>query len=215
MAGSRGETRAPLDSHSRRARIETAENSTVPSTAPTAPAEPSFRPPDVQRLYEEHGEFVHALLSRLADRAGDPDDLTQEEFVVAWRHLRDFQGGSARAWLCRIALKVAADARRKAWFRRVLHVDATPALRDERTPEAVAQAREGHALAAAVLERMAEKKRTVFILYELQGLSGQEIADVLQCPLETVHTRLFHARREFVSQFEMAQADPVARGGRR
>lgn len=163
-------------------------------------SEDTLNPLDLERMYEDHADFVRALLARLLGNEGDPDDLTQEVFLVALsRHPGCVL--SPRGWLCQIAVKLAAGTRRRARFRRALRVMMSPAEADRRTPEVVAEAREATRRVYAVLDAMPEKKRTVFILFEMMGLGGQEIADSLGIPLRTVHTRLFHARREFVAAY--------------
>jgi RNA polymerase sigma-70 factor (ECF subfamily) len=170
----------------------------VPRPAPILLEEDPFETLDFKRLYEKHGEFIRALLGRLLGPAGDADDLTQEVFMVALRRLSVDHVRSPRAWLCQIAVNVAATARRRYRIRRFFGFSDPQDPGDSLTPEALAEARERIRNVEVILGRMSEKKRTVFILFEVQGLSGQEIADVLCCPLQTVHTRLYHARREFM-----------------
>jgi RNA polymerase sigma-70 factor (ECF subfamily) len=165
-----------------------------------------FDAPSVQALYEEHVDYVRTLVARLLGPAVDPDDVTQEVFIVAWRRIRRFDGENARAWLRKIAIHLAASYRRRARVRRFFGPETAGTLLDSRTPERVAQASEETRLAYSLLETMSPKRRTVFILFELQGLTGEEIAVALGCPLETVRTRLFHARRELRSRWEAVVA---------
>lgn len=176
---------------------------------------PPAEPCEIEALYARHGDFVHALVARLVGSGGDADDVTQEVFVLAWRKIASFHGGSARAWLTQIAVKRAAAARRRSWVRHLLKLPTMADPVDARTPERLAAAREGSDRVQAVLEQLTEKKRTVFILFEVEGFSGQEIAEILGCPLQTVHTRLYHARREFVALFNAAEAASAGRGDRR
>src|SRR6185312_14550791 len=65
------------------------------------------------------------------------------------------------------------------------------------TPEGQLQQAQAQVQVAKILERMRPKKREVFALFEIEGLSGEEIARRVGCPVDTVWTRLFHARKEF------------------
>ena len=153
---------------------------------------------DLQALYEAHGAYVRRLRAHLLGPGVDPDDVTQDVFMGAWRKLDEFHDENPRAWLSRIAVKRASYWRRRMWVGRFLGLDALarePA--DLRTPEDAAMHEEARRLVYRVLDRMSQKRRTVFVLFELQGMSGEEIAHTLGCPLRTVHTRLFRARREF------------------
>ena len=73
---------------------------------------------------------------------------------------------------------------------------------DHLTPERLLEGEQDLRLVYSVLDTLPEKKRAVFILFELQGLSGAEIADLLRCPLDTVKTRLHYAREAFFSELE-------------
>ena len=163
--------------------------------------------PDLHALYEDHADHVRGLLARLLGPGGDPDDVTQEVFLVAMRRLgslRDEAG--ARRWLCAIALKLALAARRKRALRRFVGLDAAEDLAGPARADDAFEAAEASRRTYALLERVGEKKRTVFILYELQGLSGEEIAALVRCPLKTVWTRLHHARREFATALQRTLA---------
>ena len=168
-------------------------------------------PPDLQRLYQEHAGYLRTLLARLLGPWGDPDDVTQEVFVIAWRKLPRLRPGDLRPWLTSIAVKRASEARRRSWLRRFLFLDRTSELIDRRTPERVAEANEADRIVYAALDQLSERKRLVFILYEIQGMSGEEIAEALDCPLKTVWTRLYYARREFAALAEPALHAPPER----
>jgi RNA polymerase sigma-70 factor (ECF subfamily) len=157
--------------------------------------------PDFQRLYEENGAFVHSLAKRLLGARGDPDDLTQEVFLLALRKLPECWVSNPRAWLCRVTVKLAANARRLAWLQHLLGLEHSEPLVDSRTPEQLVQAREATREVYAVLDTLSEKKRTVFILFEMQGLTCPEIAEALGCSAHTAYSRLHYARREFMARY--------------
>lgn len=166
----------------------------------------SGRDPPVafEELFERYGDFVRVLMAQLVGPdAGDPDDLAQEVFLVVLRHFPGVKIDSPGSWLYQISLRVAGNARRVARLRRVLMFGARTELEhcDRRTPEVLAGAREESRRLFAALEKLSEKKRTVFVLFELQGLTGQQVADTVKIPLKTAHTRLYHARREFLAAY--------------
>lgn len=161
--------------------------------------------------FAEHGDYVHALLVRMSGPSGDADDLLQEVFLVAWRRWDDWDSSlPVRAWLTGIAAKVASTARRRSRWRRLVGLQAAAELPARGTPATDFESAEAARAVYAALDGLAEKKRTAFILYEIQGLSGEEIARIAGCPLKTVWTRLFHARREFAAALAKTRSAPEA-----
>ena len=152
----------------------------------------------LKRVYEEHGPWIRAALARLGGPEVDADDLLHEVFLVALKRPDVFiNNDEPRAWLYGVAVNVAAAARRRARVRRWFGLEAAEAITDGRTPERSVEQSDAKKHVYAALDQLSEKKRTVFILFELEGLSGEEIAKAVDCPLKTVWTRLFHARKEF------------------
>lgn len=185
----------------------------VHSPAPIAANFATPRLTDLQALYEEHAAFVRRLARHLLGPARDPDDVTQEVFLLAWRLRHEYRGGSTRAWLGQMTLLICAHERRRGRLWRFLgleHAADVPAPGD---PELSAEAREAMPAVDAALQSMPERQRVVFVLFEIHGFSGKEIAEMLGCPEGTVHTRLFHGRRAF---FERVDPELIARwsGGR-
>jgi RNA polymerase sigma-70 factor (ECF subfamily) len=149
-------------------------------------------------LFETWFHFVLRTCCSLGLSGADAEDALQDTFIVADRQLRTFSGGSLAAWLHRIAANVVSARHRRNRVRQALFSlwaprEGAPVERPDRLLEAE-QARED---VARVLSRMTPKKREVFALFELEGLSGEEIAARVGCPVNTVWTRLFHARRDF------------------
>jgi RNA polymerase sigma-70 factor, ECF subfamily len=130
-----------------------------------------------RELYDRHFDMIHGLARRLGTPSAELDDVTQEVFSNAFNKLARFGEGNFTHWIHSICANVVTDHHRK---RRV---------RDAQAEHQVAQ----------ILERMRPKHREVFALFELEGLSGEEIAARVSCPVNTVWTRLYHARRAFVS----------------
>jgi len=154
-----------------------------------------------RELFDAHFEFVWAVARRLGTPQGELDDVCQEVFVVVFKKLADFTHGRFTTWLYRIVANVVSDRHRKRRFRDALRTLAETvlpaALAPAQTPEAAMHERESEAQVNKVLERMAPKKREVFALYELEALSGEEIAERVGCKVDTVWTRLHYARKDF------------------
>lgn len=164
-----------------------------------ADASPTSNGLDVRAVHAAHADFVWARLQRLGVRPGDLEDLFQEVFVVVHRRLHTFDGRAPiEAWLIGICAKVAAAQRRRAHVRREELVEHVPevATAEHAQDEAVAR-REDEARLQRALARLDPDKRTVFVMFELEEMSCQQIAEALEVPVGTVHSRLFAARKLF------------------
>lgn len=153
-------------------------------------------------LYEKHAAFVMNTARSLGTPPAESEDVAQEVFLIAFRRLDRFTTGQLRTWLYRICANVVSDHHRR---RRVRQAFAS-LLPDGRAPDSPAPGPtpEGHVArkqaqekVSQILARMSPKKREVFALFELDGLTGPEIAERVGCPVDTVWTRLHHARRDF------------------
>jgi len=153
-----------------------------------------------RQLYDAHFDFAYRVARRLGTPVEEVEDVCQEAFLVAFRKLGSFKEGRFSTWLYRICANVASDRHRRRRVRRAFAAlwsgegELSPG---PRTPEHEYQSAEAEALVSRILERMAPKKREVFALFELEGLSGDEVAERVGCKVATVWTRLFHARKEF------------------
>jgi RNA polymerase sigma-70 factor (ECF subfamily) len=156
---------------------------------------------DFDEVYVRYFHHVSRWIRALGGPTTDLDDLTQETFIVVQRKLDQFDGRHLSAWLYRIAKNVVSDHRRRAWFRRFgrgsdLDLDAVGSVGDG--PSEIAEKREAERTLEAVLARMSPAHRAAFVLYEVEGYTGEDIAAMEQIPVNTVYTRLHHARKQFV-----------------
>jgi RNA polymerase sigma-70 factor (ECF subfamily) len=168
-------------------------------------------PLEFETIYATYFQHVCRWVRAFGCPAADVDDLTQEVFLVVRRKLDGFDGRNLPAWLYRISQRTVSDHRRRAWFRRILHrtheeLD-TFASQDEGPSQAL-QRREALRIVESVLAKMSPRRRSAFVLFEVEGYTGEEIAELEQIPLNTVYTRLHHARRDFVTL--VAQATGTA-----
>ncbi len=155
----------------------------------------------LRQLYQAHAATVRRLLLRLGVRDADVDDLVHDAFVVAARRNAEFEGrSSARTWLCGIAVKLAAAHRRRRRARELFAWRSAHDLtHDDGSPLRSFEQSEAKRVLQRALDGLSTQKRAVLVLYEIEQLSGEEIAEIVDCPLKTVWTRLFYARREFAA----------------
>jgi RNA polymerase sigma-70 factor (ECF subfamily) len=151
-------------------------------------------------LYRLHRRDVARLAGRMLGPRGDLEDLIQEVFIQVFRSLPNFRGDSRfTTWLHRVTVNVALMHLRALRSRPQLGpeapADATPAVDTESPLDGVARNERLRAL-YRILDQLSDKKRTVFVLHDLEGLPAGDIAKLVGSPVLTVRTRLFYARRE-------------------
>lgn len=140
----------------------------------------------LRSIYEQHGAYVVRCLRYLGVPSADLDDALQEVFLVVHRRLDSFREGSSfRSWLYAITLNVVRHARRRQRPRASLDEIPEPEASDRG-----ALAFEARRELLAILSFLDEEKREVVVLYHLEQLTLQEIADATGAPLQTVHSRL-------------------------
>ena len=159
-------------------------------------------PAAFRQLFREHRASVARLVHRMTGGSSELEDLVQEVFVQVHKSLGSFRREARLStWIYRIAINVVLMHRRAQRSRpSLLPVAGDTGLVDEDQPdEQLARRRRVSAL-YRLLERMSEKKRTVYVLHEIEGLSPAEIAQVVGAPVLTVRTRLFYARRTLLAE---------------
>lgn len=145
------------------------------------------------------------LLSRFVRDASEVEDVTQEAFIKAYRALPSFRGDSAfYTWLYRIGINTAKNYLVSLGRRAptVTGVDSEEAegieegdqLRDLNTPENQMMTRQLAATVNQALQELPEELRTAIMLREIDGMSYEEIAQIMNCPIGTVRSRIFRAR---------------------
>jgi RNA polymerase sigma-70 factor, ECF subfamily len=158
-------------------------------------------PPSFEELYRATFGFVTRTLRRLGVSEAGLDDAIQDVYLVVHRRLDSFEGRSTPAtWIYGIARRVAADHRR----REVRQPEPVPELEVDGhdSPYERLAAAQGMEQIGRLLDELPEDRREVFVLAELEGLSGPEIARCLDLDLETVYWRLRKGRREWTSAIE-------------
>jgi RNA polymerase sigma-70 factor (ECF subfamily) len=158
---------------------------------------------DVQAIYREHYSALWRFLLHLGVPRSDVPDVTHNVFLIAFRRLSTFeQRSSLRTWLCGIALRVGRDHLRSAAVR--LEVSAA-----DPTLSAGASAPADHGrrddrleLAERLLDSLSAEQREVFVLHELEQMTGSEIAALMGTSVGTVRSRLRRARDSVRKQLE-------------
>jgi RNA polymerase sigma-70 factor (ECF subfamily) len=144
------------------------------------------------------------LVSRFVRNPTDALDVTQEAFIKAYRALPNFRGDSAfYTWMYRIAVNtaknyLAVQARRPAEsdqdIEEIEQIEGENALKEQATPEHMLLTDEIQRTVVEAIEKLPDDLRTAITLREVEGLSYEEIAAVMECPIGTVRSRIFRAR---------------------
>jgi RNA polymerase sigma-70 factor (ECF subfamily) len=162
-------------------------------------------------LVAKYQRKLGRLLSRMVRDPSEVEDVTQEAFIKAYRALPSFRGESAfYTWLYRIAINTAKNylvalGRRAPTTTEFDHEDAenfeeAEGLRDSATPESELHGKQIATTVNRAMEALPEDLRTAITLREIEGLSYEEIAGVMNCPIGTVRSRIFRAREAIAAE---------------
>ncbi|MBX7100219.1 MAG: RNA polymerase sigma factor [Myxococcaceae bacterium] len=173
---------------------------------------------DFDQVWRLHGRALGRWAARLSGTMVDAADVVQDVLLVVHRRLPEFQGDAEQlpGWLFRITENVVRQKRRREKFRRWLGGSAEEVAGEVPSgapdAEGTLEARQGLRRAQQVLESLSEKHRTLIILFEVEQLSGQEIADLLSMKVTTVWVNLHRARQKFLAAQRALDAQEAARG---
>ena len=154
---------------------------------------------------------VERLLSRIIRNQDEIQDVAQESFIKAYRALANFRGDSAfYTWLYRISVNTAKNYLVSQGRRAPTSTgyDAEEAesfedavgLRDNATPDALLMSKQIAEIVNSTIDKLPEELRTAITLREIEGLSYEEIAQIMDCPIGTVRSRIFRAREAVAEQ---------------
>jgi RNA polymerase sigma-70 factor, ECF subfamily len=183
--------------------------------APPSPDKAGGAPLDVEAAYCAHVEDVARWARRLGGPTAEVEDIVHEVFLVVQRRVGEWRGDARiTTWLYEITLRVVRDRRRRwrwprwSWTASSAGFEVSGPGRDPTElasdqPDALdlLQRREATTLLYRILDGIGEKYRTVIILFELEGLSGEEIAKLTKTSLSNVWVRLFRARQKVLKGF--------------
>ena len=200
---------SPVRQHSR----VPADGSPSAAAAHPAPGPVATAPLDVKTIYGRHADDVARWARRFGGPRLDVEDIVHEVFLVVQRRSHEWRGDAqVTTWLYEITFRVVRDRRARGWWRRwstgVVAGESRGAANDLAElpvdqPNALdlLQRREATAALYDILDGIGEKYRTVIILFELEGLSGEEIAALTGISLANVWVRLHRARQKVLKRF--------------
>jgi len=164
-------------------------------------------------LVVKYQRKIFRLLSRLIRDQAEIEDVAQEAFIKAYRALANFRGDSAfYTWLYRIAINTAknylvsqgrrAPTSTPSDIEDAETFDDSDHLRDLNTPDSMLVTKQVGEAVNRAIDRLPEDLRTAIVLRELEGLSYEEIAESMQCPIGTVRSRIFRAREAIATELK-------------
>ena len=171
----------------------------------------AFARPSFESVYRAHGRPVARWAIRLLGPKADFEDIVQDVFLVVRRRLPEFRGeAEITTWLYEITVRVVQRWRLRArWWSWVTGRGQSPGrarvsmvriAESSSDPQALLEARERAYIFYQLLDELSEAQRTTFILFEVEGLSGAQIAEITGTKVNAVWVRLSRARRKFMER---------------
>jgi RNA polymerase sigma-70 factor (ECF subfamily) len=155
---------------------------------------------DTARVFREHAAYVWRVLRRLGVQESEVEDVCQEVFLVVHRKLGSFEGRSSlRTWVYGICVRAASDYRKRGFRQKETVTDAPPEVASASDPHDEATGRQARFLLDKIVGELDDEKRAVFVLYEIEELTMNDVATAVGCPLQTAYSRL-HAARAIVEK---------------
>jgi RNA polymerase sigma-70 factor, ECF subfamily len=165
-------------------------------------AEPMAPALELDAVYATWFPSVYRWVRAQVGPHADFEDITQDVFVVVQRKLAGFDGQNLAGWLYRITQRTVSDYRRRSWFRNLFQRPREIAFDEIHTSAAnqseLLERSEEQRRFYRVVARMNKKWRDAFVLFEIDGYSGDEIACMQGIPAATVRTHLHRARKQFL-----------------
>lgn len=164
-----------------------------------------------ERIYDERFADVARWVRAFGGRAPDVLDLAQDVFIVALRRLPEFDGQNLPGWLYQITRRKMRDYRRLSWIQHLFtnrngNTFDVSALGVDQLQHV--ENVERQVMLDSLLNRLPDEQRAAFVLFELDGLTGAEIAEIQQVPINTVWARIHRARHRLQARASAAQKAP-------
>jgi RNA polymerase sigma-70 factor (ECF subfamily) len=154
---------------------------------------------DFDAIYERWFEDVSRWVRAMGGPDAEREDLVQDVFVVVHRRLPDFDGENLAGWLYQIARRRVRDFLRLSWVKHLL-IHSVPLadglVEKGASPAEALETKEKRELLGALLKKLNESERAALVLFELDGLSGEQIATLQGVPVNTVWVRIHKARKK-------------------
>ena len=157
-----------------------------------------------EQLYKEHSGFVYSVALRVSQNSADAQEVTQDVFMKVYRGLKGFQGKSSlRTWIYRIAVNTALNQCHKSnrlpsTGEEYDYAVATMTARNSASE--TADEHDNEAILVTLMGFLNPEQRMIIILREIEGFSYQEIAEMVNIPVNTVRTRLKRAREALLEK---------------
>ena len=157
------------------------------------------------RALADHSDSLKTYAGRMLNDSQLAEDVTQDAFLALYRHLSQVPSSAYRPWLYRVCRNLCLDHLRRRKFKLRLFRDIekdddrphVPVDEFGERPDQIAESRETQRVMEEAIQNLSTRFREAFLLCEMQGLSYEDAAAVLGCPVKTVSTRLFRARQRF------------------
>jgi RNA polymerase sigma-70 factor (ECF subfamily) len=186
---------------------------TIPALGPGDAATPSR---SFDELYERWFETVSRWVRALGACDADRDDVVQEVFLVVHRRLSDFDGQNEAGWLYQIARRKVRDYRRLLWIKHLFGLSNVSVegslLSTHRGPLEELETKRKSELLTQLLDQLNEDQRAAFVLFEIEGVGGEEIAALTGVPVNTIWGRIFKARKALRKQLQRLEKRPSHHG---
>lgn len=171
-----------------------------PNTSTDALATVAFN-----EVMAEHANALKAFAGRMLGDDVQAEDTAQDAFLAYYRHMHKVPENAVRPWLYRVTRNLCLDQLRRRKFKLRLFRDLqssenfelTPVDLRSNRPDEQAQSEEASRAIEQAIQALPNRFREAFVLCEVQGLSYEEAAGIMGCPVKTVSTRLFRARQRF------------------
>lgn len=190
-----------------------------PDLAPQKAEKPQAEPPaalDFRTLYERWFDDVSRWVRAMGGPEADREDLVQDVFLVVHRRLPDFDGQNVAGWLYQIARHRVRDFRRLLWVKHLLFgsVPLSESLsKNGASPVDSLETNEKRRTLERLLEKLNESERAAIVLFEIDGYSGEEIAQIQGVPLNTVWARIHKARKKLQAALAKLETSEQRRVG--
>jgi RNA polymerase sigma-70 factor (ECF subfamily) len=156
--------------------------------------------PSLREIFDEYSKYIWRSLRHFGVAEADVEDVCQEVFITVHRKLPEFEGRSSlKTWLYGICLRTASDYRRRAYNRRERVMADADQLAEQAAPRNTDAPAESRQLVLSMLNLLDDEKREVLVLYEIEGFTMKEVAEIVRCPLQTAYSRLYAARARLAS----------------
>ena len=164
-------------------------------------------------LVEKYQRRLNRLLSRMVRDQSEIEDIVQDSFIKAYRAIDNFRGDSAfYTWLYRIGINTAKNhlvklgkrpkAMNEVEIEEIENFEDAPDLRSHETPESTMMSSEIVASVNQTIEALPDELKEAISLREMDGLSYEEISDLMNCPIGTVRSRIFRAREAIAEKLK-------------